>query len=841
MRNIYLLGQLKSCLWVTAWAFVSFWSLELHAQNLVLNPSFEVYTVCPLGPGIDSLNYVTTVNPGPTNWSNPTVATSDYFNVCSTLPFPLPGITPPVAVPTNAIGSQQPHTGNAYCGFFAFEGFSASSDDGWREYMQGRFSSPLVVGQQYCVSFWVSLGDGCSSGVNGLQAYLSTTIVRDSISTALPFTPQVLSPLIVTDRVNWVKVSQTITATAAYQFITIGNFRPTGTCTIQAATGPTTPSTGGLPISAAALGGYYYLDDVSVTAVGSPPPPPTVSNDTTICANQPITLRVFAPAGSTYTWSNGATTSSINVSPAVSTNYSVIVDNGCFTYFDTIRVTVNTCNVIQVSLAASSTTLCPGGCTTLTPTVLGAQGAVTYSWTPSTLTGGSAQSLCNLSGNTSVQLIVTDAANGNRDTATVQLTLSPKPTVNLGPDVPLCIPNIVLDATTPLANTYRWYNAIGSTLVGSTAQLSLTPSQEGTYFVVVTTAAGCSDTDSITISTCTQFTASISADKLILCSNECATLTASQVAATGAVSYQWLQTGLPFTNPSILCNLTADTTFFIVGIDAASGNRDTASVTIQVVPAPIAFAGADTSLCRPDSMTLVGRDLSGQTGLVYAWYDNRFFAPVLNTSAVYRSYVSQTKTYFLTLITPAGCRDTDSVRVTVSALNASFVAQPDSGYAPLLVLFNNNSTGANAYLWSFGDSLNTTSTQAQPNFRFTRPGLYTVRLIGRNGACADTATARITVREFSESLYIPNVFTPNGDNINDRFNYIATGFERICTRIYNRWGQEVWSNDCNQTTFWDGTQNGRPAPEGAYVFQLSLTMAVSGRRLERTGTVTLIR
>jgi gliding motility-associated-like protein len=85
---------------------------------------------------------------------------------------------------------------------------------------------------------------------------------------------------------------------------------------------------------------------------------------------------------------------------------------------------------------------------------------------------------------------------------------------------------------------------------------------------------------------------------------------------------------------------------------------------------------------------------------------------------------------------------------------------------------------------------------------------------------------------------LANVFTPNGDGSNDVYIPAASSLPQYRIWVYNRYGQLVFEG--NQHNPWDGTNNGRQAPEGVYVFRLEGT-TTTGQHLDRSGTLTLIR
>ncbi|MCS7152925.1 MAG: gliding motility-associated C-terminal domain-containing protein [Bacteroidia bacterium] len=92
-------------------------------------------------------------------------------------------------------------------------------------------------------------------------------------------------------------------------------------------------------------------------------------------------------------------------------------------------------------------------------------------------------------------------------------------------------------------------------------------------------------------------------------------------------------------------------------------------------------------------------------------------------------------------------------------------------------------------------------------------------------------------------IYVPTVFSPNGDGSNDEFLIYYRGFERVRLRIYDRWGLLIWQGEQvgEGPIRWNGlTQRGETVPEDAYVFVVTGYLR-DGRSTERAGTVTVIR
>jgi len=108
--------------------------------------------------------------------------------------------------------------------------------------------------------------------------------------------------------------------------------------------------------------------------------------------------------------------------------------------------------------------------------------------------------------------------------------------------------------------------------------------------------------------------------------------------------------------------------------------------------------------------------------------------------------------------------------------------------------------------------------------------------------CFDTACALIAV-EPGAGLFVPNAFSPDGDGINDRFFPVLQGIDRRYHRflVFDRWGQSLFDT-ADPEAQWDGRfPNGDPVPGGVYVWKITGKDAFSGERLDRSGSVTLVR
>jgi gliding motility-associated-like protein len=198
-------------------------------------------------------------------------------------------------------------------------------------------------------------------------------------------------------------------------------------------------------------------------------------------------------------------------------------------------------------------------------------------------------------------------------------------------------------------------------------------------------------------------------------------------------------------------------------------------------------------------------------------------------------------TYTTTLIveTNLGCYDTIKKPVTVrQSPTAAFSMSENPAVALDIIHFTDLSTPQAtliSWFWNFGDSV--LSNQQNPTHSYSNQGDYNVTLVVTdNFGCKDTANAEISIALLPQ---IPTAFTPNGDGHNDIL-YVRGGpFEKITFRVYNNWGELVFTSS-DQKIGWDGTVSGVEQPLGVYVWVLDV-VAENKKQIHKSGDVTLMR
>jgi gliding motility-associated-like protein len=102
--------------------------------------------------------------------------------------------------------------------------------------------------------------------------------------------------------------------------------------------------------------------------------------------------------------------------------------------------------------------------------------------------------------------------------------------------------------------------------------------------------------------------------------------------------------------------------------------------------------------------------------------------------------------------------------------------------------------------------------------------------------CGNTDSITVDV---VPSFYIPNTFTPNGDDLNEFFRPVFSGYVELNMMIFDRWGALIYSTNMVDGA-WDGRYKGKPAEIGAYVYKIE-ARDYKHRLLEKTGHVILLR
>jgi gliding motility-associated-like protein len=139
--------------------------------------------------------------------------------------------------------------------------------------------------------------------------------------------------------------------------------------------------------------------------------------------------------------------------------------------------------------------------------------------------------------------------------------------------------------------------------------------------------------------------------------------------------------------------------------------------------------------------------------------------------------------------------------------------------------------------WDFGDG--SSSAVPFPIHRYANKGTYLVTLAVLDAAgCLNQASQEIQVLDYY--LQIPNVFTPNGDQLNDTFFPKFRFVRNLQLQVMNLWGELIYRSQGQEDAGWDGFVSGQKAPEGVYVYKLRYQVP-DGRTITSSSTFFLAR
>ena len=249
-----------------------------------------------------------------------------------------------------------------------------------------------------------------------------------------------------------------------------------------------------------------------------------------------------------------------------------------------------------------------------------------------------------------------------------------------------------------------------------------------------------------------------------------------------------------------------------------------------------AVAGPKTQGCSP---LQVNFNNTGSQNMNYQW---DFGDGQSSTSENPSHSYTTPGTYLITLIVTdtMNCHTSDTALVSVQVFgNATADFTWDSLYLNPgdTVDFQNLSTGASAYDWGFGDG--SSSNLQDPSHAFQDTGNFQVCLKAKNaGACDDSICYTIFISDYA-IVDVPTAFSPNSDGKNDIYYARGQGVDQLELKIYNRWGQLLFTTT-NLKIGWDGTYKGMPQAMDVYVFVLNATLN-SGDMVYKKGNFTLIR
>ena len=593
-----------------------------------------------------------------------------------------------------------------------------------------------------------------------------------------------------------------------------------------------------------ALNNYdgIYVDDINILGACSINMLAVSGGNTVnpmLCSGNSLTLTTNAVSG--YSWSNGATTASIVISPTATSIYSLSATSPSNCVASSVITVTVSGGLPVLSVTTNSNNICLGKTVILT-----ASGANTYTWTNGVVNG------VGFTPSVTSNYVVSGANGCGTSTALTSVTVAPLSVSILASPTVVCSGSQALLTVAAAANSFTW-QPINSTVSSNTIFVS--PQVNTTY----TVAAGdgtCIGTATVALVAKAVPTINIAASSTLVCQGDPVTLTAS-----GALSYTW---GPVTSNSnSVVVNPTAPTLYSVTGSNSLSCNAG-AFIAIITNPSPtINLNTANNLICNGDAATITATGANSYTWSTGANSNSVVISPtvssIISVSGTSNNCVSNqtinidvftpnisiagstsicagksttlvasgantynwnngiptavnivspnsTTVYVLSTLTSTSginCSSTKSVQVTV---NPNPTVTAISTRSAMCKGENNviTATGATSYSWN--TSATTASFVLTPSLVTTMN--YTVIGTGANG-CQNTATVAVKVnactglQELNSNLNSLNIY-PNPNN--GEFTLSSTNTVKLA--VINQLGQVIKNIELNENNAYQSKLSG---------------------------------
>ena len=405
---------------------------------------------------------------------------------------------------------------------------------------------------------------------------------------------------------------------------------------------------------------------------------------------------------------------------------------------------------------------------------------------------------------------------------TINLSINPLPIVSCA-SATICAGDTTV-LTPSGATTYSWNPQIGT--VDLQGNLTAFPIVTTNFILTGTDANNCVNSIPVSINVNPLPNVQLTSNQPNYCVGDNIVLNVS-----GATSYNWPQ----FSNSASQQSLSAlsSSLYYVSGTDVNNcSNMD--SLSIIVFSNPILNVTVDQAICEGEIASV---NVSGANS--YSW------SPSGSGSQSFLSPFTTT-TYSITGTDLNNCSSVANTTITVyQNPQASFSANPfiTTSDSPTII-FTNNSTGATNSVLTAGDGsvYETFDTQLEHTYPYSE-GNYSVFLWVENQfGCIDSTELVVQIKG-DELFYVPNTFTPDGDEHNHVFSPVFTaGFDPANFRleIYNRWGELIFES-LNSTKGWDGYYNGLICPSAIYTWKIVYKIPDTDEYKVVSGLVNLLR
>lgn len=590
--------------------------------------------------------------------------------------------------------------------------------------------------------------------------------------------------------------------------------------------------------------------------------------DKTVCENGTVTFTVGAVNATTYQWQEntgsgwadisnnaiyaGATTTSLQVTGVVQAmnnyRYRCVVSNTCGSSTSAAALlSVQTPSAPAITISTVTQTICAGSTAVFTATPINGGAAPVYQWKKNSIVVG-ANAASYTDNSIANGDIITCTLTSNSDCATTPNAVSNSITMLVtAPAVPgitisasatvICSGTAVTFTALPVNGGatpgFQWYkNSIAVGTGGNTYTDNILINGDAVSCVMtstlscVTSPSAASNAVIMNVSPSVTPTIVISASTNDICPGTPVIFMASITEGGASPSYQWKKNGAPTgTNQAsytdnliaegdvITCLLTSTSTAACLTSSTAISNP--LLMELKKLPGNVNL-GPDKLICTGTTI-----DLSAPGYDTYLWQDG-------STGTVLT--VNTPGTYHVTATDACGNRSQDFITLLPGTTPAGFLGKDTAvcSYSSVTLLPSEQYV---TYLWSNNATTSSVSVST--------PGEYWLQVTNADG-CKGRDTIRVSPKNCSKGMYMPNAFTPDGNGRNDVFKPAFFGtVKQYSLRIYNRYGQAVfYSSDPAQG--WNGRFKGIPQDGGVFIWEC--VYQLDNMPLQReSGSVLIIR
>src|SRR5207342_753815 len=516
----------------------------------------------------------------------------------------------------------------------------------------------------------------------------------------------------------------------------------------------------GTPNAVSVSGTYYIMgttaagcsDIQPVTVTIGAAPTVVTTNPAAVCSPATVDLTAAAvtagsTAGLTYTYfTDAAGTIALGTPNAVAASGTYYIVGTSAAGCSDIQPVVVTIDAKPTVVINNPAAVCAPVTVDLTAAAITAGSTAGLTYTYFTDAAGTiALGTPNAVAASGTYYIVGTSAAGCSDIQPVVVTIDAKPAVVINNPAAVCAPGTIdltaaaITAGSTAGLTYTYFtDAAGTTALGTPSAVATS----GTYYIVGTSAAGCSDIQPVVV-TIDAKPAVVINNPAAVCAPGTIDLTAAAITAgsTAGLTYTYFTDAAGTTALGTPSAVATSGTYYIVGTSAA-GCPDIQPVVVTINTKPTVVINNPAAVCAPGTVDLTAAAITaGSTaGLTYTYFTDAAGTIALGTP----NAVAASGTYYIRGTTASGCSDIQPVTVTINALPVATINYAASPYcATGTATVTQAGQAGGTYTAPAGVVIN--AATGDIDLAASTAGTYTVTYTFSNGTCSDNTTASITI------------------------------------------------------------------------------------------------